>query len=95
MTQISLDRLLAATRRTTASLIVHVCQVRSVSVFIGYVKQNASVQLTLLYAVGSALRPALHALVTQQLHTLFALANLWMARARLLVSSVSKPVMAA
>lgn len=31
---------------------------------------------------------------TQQLHTLFALANLWMARARLLVSSRSKPVMA-
>lgn len=32
---------------------------------------------------------------TQQLHTLFALANLWMARARLLVSTVSKPVTAA
>lgn len=35
-----------------ASLIGHVCQVRSVSVFIGYVEQNVSVQLTLLYAVG-------------------------------------------
>ncbi len=29
---------------------------------------------------------------TQQLHTLFALANLWMARARLLVANQSKPV---
>lgn len=47
----------------SASLIGHVCQVRSVSVFIGYVKQNALVQLTFLYAVGSALRPTLHALV--------------------------------
>ena len=32
---------------------------------------------------------------TQQLHTLFALANLWMARARLLVTKQSKSVMAA
>ncbi|MDH0202771.1 hypothetical protein N7340_18365, partial [Comamonas aquatica] len=32
---------------------------------------------------------------TQQLHTLFALANLWMARARLLMSSPSTPVMPA
>lgn len=32
---------------------------------------------------------------TQQLHTLFALANLWMACARLLVSSPSKPVIPA
>ena len=32
---------------------------------------------------------------TQQLHTLFALASLWMARARLLVSSPSKPMMVA
>ena len=32
---------------------------------------------------------------TQQLHTLFALANLWIARARLLVSSPSKPGMPA
>ena len=32
---------------------------------------------------------------TQQLDTLFALANLWMARARLLVISLPKPVMAA
>ncbi len=31
---------------------------------------------------------------TQQLYTLFALANLWMARARLLVNGPSKPVMA-
>lgn len=28
---------------------------------------------------------------TQQLHTLFALANLWMARGRMLVNSQSKP----
>ena len=32
---------------------------------------------------------------TQQLHTLFALANLWMARARLLASSPLKPAMTA
>lgn len=32
---------------------------------------------------------------TQQLHTLFALANLWMARTRLLVTNQSKSVMAA
>ncbi len=32
---------------------------------------------------------------TQQLHTLFALANLWMVRTRLLVSSPSKPMMTA
>jgi IS5 family transposase len=32
---------------------------------------------------------------TQQLHTLFALANLWMARARLLANSPFKPMMAA
>ena len=32
---------------------------------------------------------------TQQLHTLFALANLWMARARLLASSPFKPMVAA
>ena len=32
---------------------------------------------------------------TQQLHTLFALANLWMVRCRLLVNSLSKPVMTA
>ena len=32
---------------------------------------------------------------TQQLHTLFALANLWMARGRLLKNSQSKPVMGA
>ena len=32
---------------------------------------------------------------TQQLHTLFALANLWMARARLLMNSQFKPVMTA
>ena len=32
---------------------------------------------------------------TQQLDTLFALANLWMARARLLVTKQSKSVMAA
>ena len=32
---------------------------------------------------------------TQQLHTLFALANLWMARGRLLVNSQSKPVVGA
>ena len=38
--------------RMYASLIGQVCQVRSVSVFIGFVKQNVSVQLTLLYAVG-------------------------------------------
>ena len=31
---------------------------------------------------------------TQQLHTLFALANLWMARVRLLVTNQSKLVMA-
>ena len=32
---------------------------------------------------------------TQQLHTLFALANLWMARGRLLVNSQPKPVVGA
>ena len=32
---------------------------------------------------------------TQQLHTLFALANLWMARGRLLENSQSKPVVGA
>ncbi len=32
---------------------------------------------------------------TQQLHTLFALANLWMARGRLLESSQYKPVVGA
>lgn len=32
---------------------------------------------------------------TQQLHTLFALANMWMARARLLINSQPKPEMSA
>ena len=48
--------------RMSASLIGPVCQAQSISVF-GFSEQNVLVQFTLLYAVDSDRRSALHALV--------------------------------